>query len=112
MVTVIWNQTEQIHNCYLYSTALVRACIFYKKMKHQCVVHIFIIYNIHSFIIYRYALRLRLCTVEGLRNSLYEYATMKADEIEQLEEEMRKLGTEPVILYDVVSDGDSDMESD
>ena len=61
---------------------------------------------------YRYAVRLRLCTVEGLRNSLYEYATMKADEIEQLEEEMRKLGTEPVILYDVVSDGDSDMESD
>ena len=62
---------------------------------------------------YRYALRLRLCTVEGLRNSLYEYATMKADEIEPLqEEEMRKLGTEPVILYDVVSDGDSDMESD
>ena len=61
---------------------------------------------------YRYALRLRLCTVEGLRNSLYEYATMKADEIEQLEEKMRKLGTEPVILYDVVSDGDSDMESD
>ena len=37
---------------------------------------------------------------------------MKADEIEQLEEEMRKLGTKPVILYDVVSDGDSDMESD
>ena len=61
---------------------------------------------------YRYTLRLRLCTVEGLRNSLYEYATMKADEIEQLEEEMRKLGAEPVILYDVVSDGDSDMESD
>ena len=61
---------------------------------------------------YRYALRLRLCTVEGLRNSLYEYATMKADEIEHLEEEMRKLGTEPVILCDVVSDGDSDMESD
>ena len=61
---------------------------------------------------YRYALRLRLCTVEGLRNSLYEYATMKADEIEKLEEEMRKLGTEPVILYDVVPDGDRDMESD
>ena len=61
---------------------------------------------------YRYALRLRLYTVEGLRNSLYEYATMKADEIEQLGEEMRKLGTEPVILYDVVSDGDSDMDSD
>ena len=48
---------------------------------------------------------------EGLRNSLYEYATMKADEIEQLEEGMRKLGTEPVILYHVVSDGDRDMES-
>ena len=27
---------------------------------------------------YRYALRLRLCTVEGLRSSLYEYAYHKS----------------------------------
>jgi len=61
---------------------------------------------------YRYALRLRLCTVEGLRNTLYEYVTQKADDIEQMEEEMRKMGTEPVILYDVISDSENDMESD
>ena len=41
---------------------------------------------------YRYALRLRLCTVEGLRNTLYDYVTQKADDIEQMEEEMRNLG--------------------
>ena len=41
---------------------------------------------------YRYALRLRLCTVEGLRNTLYDYVTQKADDIEQMEEEMTNLG--------------------
>ena len=61
---------------------------------------------------YRYALRLRLCTVEGLRNTLYDYVTQKADDIEQMEEEMRKMGAEPVIIYDVVSDTESNMESD
>ena len=47
---------------------------------------------------YRYALRLRLCTVEGLRNTLYDYVTQKADDIEQMEEEMRNLGAEPIII--------------
>ena len=45
---------------------------------------------------YRYAFRLRLCTVEGLRNTLYDYVTQKADDIEQMEEEMRNLGAEPI----------------
>ena len=57
---------------------------------------------------YRYALRLRLCTVEGLRNTLYDYVTQKADDIEQMEEEMRNLGAEPIIIYDVDSDSESD----
>ncbi len=61
---------------------------------------------------YRYALRLRLCTVEGLRNTLYEYATIKADEIEQMEERLRQMGQEPVIIYDLDSEAESDMESD
>ena len=61
---------------------------------------------------YRYALRLRLCTVEGLRNTLYDYVTQKADDIEQMEEEMRNLGCEPIIIYDVVSDSESDTRSD
>ena len=61
---------------------------------------------------YRYALRLRLCTVEGLRNTLYDYVTQKADDIEQMEEEMRNLGAEPIIIYDVVFDSESDTQSD
>lgn len=48
---------------------------------------------------YRYTLRLRLCTVEGLRNMYYEYACHSADEIEALEESMRQLGVEPMPIY-------------
>ena len=33
---------------------------------------------------YRYHLRLRLCTSEGVRNAFYEYATQMADRIENL----------------------------
>jgi hypothetical protein len=48
---------------------------------------------------YRYTLRLRLCTVEGIRNMYYEYATSTADKIEALENRMRELGVEPAIIY-------------
>ena len=48
---------------------------------------------------YRYALRLRLCTVEGIRNMYYEYATATADKIEELENRMREMGVEPAIIY-------------
>ena len=48
---------------------------------------------------YRYTLRLRLCTVEGLRNMFYEYACHSADEIEVLEGTMRHLGVEPLSIY-------------
>ena len=48
---------------------------------------------------YRYTLRLRLCTVEGLRNMYYEYACQSADEIEELEESMRQHGVEPMPIY-------------
>ena len=48
---------------------------------------------------YRYTLRLRLCTVEGLRNMYYEYACQGADEIEALEDTMRQLGVEPMPIY-------------
>ena len=30
---------------------------------------------------YRYALGLRLCTVEGIRNTIYEYATKQASKL-------------------------------
>jgi hypothetical protein len=48
---------------------------------------------------YRCTLRLRLCTVEGLRNMYYEYACQSADEIEALEDNMRQLGVEPMSIY-------------
>ncbi len=47
----------------------------------------------------RYTLRLRLCTVEGIRNMYYEYATATADKIEEMENRMRELGVEPAIIY-------------
>ena len=61
---------------------------------------------------YRYALRLRLCTVEGLRNTLYEYATQQASKIEKMEDEMRKMGQEPMVLYDLVAEESDDVDSD
>ena len=60
---------------------------------------------------YRYALRLRLCTVEGLRNALYEYATQQASKIEKMEDDIRKMGQEPMVLHGYVSE-ESDEESD
>ena len=34
---------------------------------------------------YRYILRLKLCTLEGVRNMFYEYAYAKADELEKMQ---------------------------
>lgn len=48
---------------------------------------------------YRYTLRLRLCSVEGIRNMYYEYAQATADKIEGMEDKMRELGVEPAIIY-------------
>ena len=61
---------------------------------------------------YRYALRLRLCTVEGIRNTIYEYATKQASKIEKMEDEMRKMGQEPTVLYDLVAEESDDVDSD
>ena len=61
---------------------------------------------------YRYALRLRLCTVEGLRNTLYEYATQQASKVQKMEDDMRKMGQEPMVLYDLVAEESDDVDSD
>ena len=53
---------------------------------------------------YRYALRLRLCTVEGLRDTFYEYANKQASKIDEMENDMRKMGKEPIVLYEEESD--------
>lgn len=37
---------------------------------------------------FRYSLRLRLATLEGVRNMYYEYATRQADELEELQNEL------------------------
>lgn len=51
----------------------------------------------------RYYLRLRLTTVEGIRNMFYEYASVLADKIDSLEIRMRNLGVEPAIIYPMAS---------
>ena len=58
---------------------------------------------------YRYHLRLRLCTSEGVRNAFYEYATQMADRIETMESRLEQMGIQPVALYPEV-DSDQSME--
>ena len=38
--------------------------------------------------LFRYNVRLRLCTVEGARNMFYEYASQKVDEMEDLQDQL------------------------
>ena len=38
---------------------------------------------------FRYNVRLRLCTVEGARNMIYEYASQRADEMEDLQNQLQ-----------------------
>ena len=45
---------------------------------------------------YRYLLRLRLCTAEGLRNMYHEYSCRQAQKIADLEENLREIGVEPI----------------
>ena len=54
---------------------------------------------------FRYSLRLRLATLEGVRNMFYEYAYRRADELEALQDQLVELG----VIQD--SDEDSDNEN-
>ena len=47
---------------------------------------------------YRYLLRLRLCTAEGLRNMYHEYSCRQAEKIADLEENLREIGVEPIYI--------------
>ena len=49
---------------------------------------------------FRYSVRLRLATLEGIRNMFYEYASRMADELEELQER---------VVVDRAA-GDSDLE--
>ncbi|ELT88147.1 hypothetical protein CAPTEDRAFT_195377 [Capitella teleta] len=44
---------------------------------------------------FRYSLRLRLATLEGVRNMFYEYAYRRADELEALQDQLVELGVIP-----------------
>ena len=55
---------------------------------------------------YRYHLRLRLCTSEGVRNAFHEYATQMADRIETMGSRLEQMGIQPMVLYPEV---DSDV---
>ena len=45
---------------------------------------------------YRYLMRLRLCSTEGLRNVYNEYVRRQTDKISDLEGQLRKMGVEPI----------------
>ena len=47
---------------------------------------------------YRYLLRLRLCTAEGLRNMYHEYSCRQAEKTADLEENLREIGVEPIYI--------------
>ena len=55
---------------------------------------------------FRYSYRLRLCTLEGVRNMFYEYASQSADELDTLQD---RLMNEFNIDYDEVCDEDFPM---
>lgn len=59
--------------------------------------------NLRSF---RYNMRLQLAVVEGLRNTYYDYAHNKADQVAQLRQEL--FGEE----VEVISDSDTDYMSE
>ena len=59
---------------------------------------------------YRYVLRLRLCSIESIRNMFYEYAYAQADELEKMQIELyTKTG---FVWNDSVSEENDDDYSD
>ena len=59
---------------------------------------------------YRYILRLRLCSIESIRNMFYEYAYAQADELEKMQIELyTKTG---FVWNDSVSEENDDDYSD
>lgn len=59
---------------------------------------------------YRYVLRLRLMSLEGVRNCIYEYARQKGDEIDQLQEQLMLAGHMEA-EYDVTDDEEEETIS-
>ena len=64
---------------------------------------------------YRYTLRLRLATLEGIRNMYHDYAVNKADELDELQDRLIEAGllqeeTEDIDSEDSESGEDEPME--
>lgn len=55
---------------------------------------------------FRYSHRLKLATYEGMRNTYYEYACRRADELEQMQEVLIQRG----LISDSSGDSDTDAE--
>jgi len=56
---------------------------------------------------YRYVLRLRLMSLEGVRNCIYEYARQKGDDIDQMQEQLMLSGHLEA-EYDVLNSEDEE----
>ena len=56
---------------------------------------------------FRYSIRLRLATLEGIRNMFYEYASRMADELEELQE---RVVEDHAAVASLERIGDSDYE--
>ena len=89
---------------------LLNESIVHMKKRYQraCAV------NRRSF---RYTTRLNLAALEGTRNVYYEYASIKCDEIENLQEQLRELTGEEYDFADeelnfIGEDGESDEDDD
>ena len=55
---------------------------------------------------FRYSLRLKLATLEGVRNMYYEYASRKADDLEQLQNELMDMqGLNVNEVQDIIMEG-------
>ncbi len=65
---------------------------------------------------YRYILRLKLCTLEGVRNMFYEYAYAQADVLEKMQLELyEKTGiawNERLARLDTLDDSDAEEDDD
>ncbi len=93
--------------------------IMNRKFRNSCIMVIILNHRIEAYKLryeraksnnhrsFRYTHRIKLSAYEGVRNMFYEYACMKADELEKLQEELIRLRGRGF----VEGEGDSDLEN-
>ena len=79
---------------------ILNAYIIDHKQRYQRAV----IFNTKGF---RYNIRLQMSVLEGVRNMMYEYASHKCDEIENLQAQLRQL-----LEFEDVTDSESEYVTD